>query len=340
MLHSNFEITVFDKDSGPLSKRISLKPDGTLKKDALGTMARGRACRMSFTKLEAFAECVGALSPNQAIALGAMRQGLPDDVEITSEAKLKRLNGVVRPDLIARVGRNFIFQKDQPAVALIDYNSKGMPPDVRARLDAAGGFWSALISVMPVLNDTARVVRRSTSAGIYRADTGAQLPESDGQHVFVLAQDGQDIERFLQTLHARCWLAGFGWYMISASGALLERSIVDRTVGKPERLVFEGAPMLEPPLQQDVASRQPKFFDGETLLATERLCPALTHEEGLRYKELLAKAEAALRGDVIVAKALYTAKLYKQAIERGLSEADAEHMSRLQCEAAIGGATV
>ena len=54
-------------------------------------------------------------------------------------------------------------------------------------------------------------------------------------------RDGTDIERFLKTLHERCWLAGFGWMMVSGSGSLLERSIVDRMVFAPSRPVFEGA---------------------------------------------------------------------------------------------------
>ena len=59
--------------------------------------------------------------------------------------------------------------------------------------------------------------------------------------LFLGVQDGADVERFLKTLHARCWLAGLGWLMVGAGGQLLERSIVDRVVGTPERLVFEGS---------------------------------------------------------------------------------------------------
>ena len=55
----------------------------------------------------------------------------------------------------------------------------------------------------------------------------------------------------LKALHARCWLAGFGWMMVGAGGQLLERSIVDRVVGAPERLIFEGPPLVVPPLEQD-----------------------------------------------------------------------------------------
>src|SRR4029079_4102460 len=81
------------------------------------------------------------------------------------------------------------------------------------------------------LGNVARVTRSSTSAGLSRADTGAALPESDGVHVYVAAKDGADSERFLRALHDRCWLADFGWMMVSSSGAPLERSIVDRMGG-------------------------------------------------------------------------------------------------------------
>ena len=36
--------------------------------------------------------------------------------------------------------------------------------------------------------------------------------------------------------------------MLGKAGQLLERSIVDRVVWAPERLVFEGPPILMPPV--------------------------------------------------------------------------------------------
>ena len=62
---------------------------------------------------------------------------------------------------------------------------------------------------------------------------------------------GADVDRFLRDLHAPAGWPGYGWMMVGAGGQLLERSIVDRMVGAPERLVFEGAPVLEEPLRQD-----------------------------------------------------------------------------------------
>ena len=110
------------------------------------------------------------------------------------------------------------------------------------------------MSVVPELSAAGRVLRPSTSSGITRADTGQAIAGSNGLHLFVQVQDGADVERFLKALHARCWLHGFGWMMVGAGGQLLERSIVDRMVYAPERLVFEAAPILDPPLVQDQAT--------------------------------------------------------------------------------------
>ena len=149
-----------------------------------------------------------------------------------------------------------------------------MPPDVAAELKRLGGFWEALLSVLPALSSVARVTRLSTSAGLFRSDTGERLPGSEGRHVYLLVQDGTDVERFLRALHDRCWLAGLGWMMVGAAGQLLERSVIDRMVGGPERLVFEGGPVLEPPLEQDRESRRPVAVDGDAL-DTVAACPPL-----------------------------------------------------------------
>jgi hypothetical protein len=129
-----------------------------------------------------------------------------------------------------------------------------------------------LCQVLPELKGAAYVKRRSTSAGLLRTDTGEKLPGSKGLHIYIAVKDSGDIERFLNTLHERCWLAGYGWMMVGKAGQLLERSIVDRMVGAPERLVFEGKPVLVPPLGQDQDSRQPVAVEGE-MLDTVAVCP-------------------------------------------------------------------
>jgi hypothetical protein len=241
-------LTVFAKNGGPLTKRISLDETGFLKSDGSAcVMAQGTARRFEFSGVEPLAALIEHLSSHEAIALGGLRRDLPDRVEITTKHKLNR---ALRPDVIARTADYLTYEPGRPALALLDHDIKGIPQPVRANIKAAGGLWQALLLACPALDGIAHVTRRSTSAGLYRTDTGEKFPEFGGLHVFLAVQDGCDVERFLKTLHLRCWLSGFGWMMVGAGGQLLERSIVDRVVGSPERLVFEGPPILTPPLHR------------------------------------------------------------------------------------------
>ena len=138
-----------------------------------------------------------------------------------------------------------------------------MPDNVASSIEAAGGMWNALLTVAPGLQRAARVSRASTSSGLYCSDTGTQFDGSGGAHHYVLVKDASDIKRFLRDLHDRCWRHGLGWHLISGAGQLLDRSLVDRMVAYGERLCFEGAPVIEPPLAQDVTKRTPDVFEGE-----------------------------------------------------------------------------
>jgi len=144
------ELIRLTKNAGPLTKKISLAPDGTLVKDCSAcVMEHGTAERVRLAGVDALGALIEALTPSQAIALGALRTDLPDRVEITTKKKL--INGAARPDLIARTGANIVYHGGQPAFALLDYDSKGMPTAVAAKLERAGGFWDALLTVLPNL---------------------------------------------------------------------------------------------------------------------------------------------------------------------------------------------
>jgi hypothetical protein len=327
------QITAFSKSDGPLTKRISLAPDGSIRSDGSQCiMARGTAQRVVIAHMQELATLIGGLRSNQALGLGSLQAGLPDRVKITAKRFLDKLNGAAeRPDIIARTGGHIVFRPGQPALALLDFDSKGIPPDVATKLDQLGGFWKAIVTVCAELANVGRVVRRSTSAGLVRVDTGEELPGSNGVHVFLAVKNGADIERFLETLHVRCWLAGFGWSMVGASGQLLERSIVDRMVGAPERLVFEGAPVLEPPLAQDQESRRPIVTDGD-VLDTVAACPPLSIVEQAKLRELRAKEATRLAPGVTKAKAEFIARQCQLLAERtGMDQKRARRVVERQC---------
>jgi hypothetical protein len=298
-----FEITVFAKtDDGALTKQISLGQDGTIRSDGSAClMARGTARRARVRNVGELAELIEGMRSSEALALGRLREDLPDAVEVVPKRTLHEANGSARADAIARTASNIIYCPQSPAFALADFDTKGMPANVAARLDERGGFWPALESVIPEMAATGRVLRRSTSAGLYRADTGEKFAGSNGMHVFLAVQNGADIDRFLKTLHDRCWLAGFGWMIVGAGGQLLERSVVDRVVGSPERLVFEGPPILVPPLAQDQASRRPIPIDGAPL-DTTAACPPLGILEEQKLKEIRAKEKQRLAPEIAKAR--------------------------------------
>ena len=323
------ELTVFTKHDGPLTKKISLAPNGTLvKDDSTCKMARGTAERVSVPGVDALVALIKNLKSSQALALGTLHADLPDKVQVVTK---RELNG--QPDVIARTGTSIVYHG--PAFALLDYDSKGMPSTVAAEIKRVGSFWRALRTVLPALDDVARVGRCSTSAGLSRADTGKALPESDGIHAYVAVKDGADIERFLRALHDRCWLAGFGWMVVSVSGALLERSIVDRMVGGAERLVFEGGPVLVPPLQQDRESRRPIAIDGR-VLDTVAVCPLLSIIDQARLNELKAKERERLAPEAAKAKAAFIERQANKLIKRtGMTESAARQVIVRQYEGVL-----
>jgi hypothetical protein len=146
------------------------------------------------------------------------------------------------------------------------------------------------------LKNTGYVVRASTSAGLFRTDTGQRFADSGGTHLYLGIKDVSDSERFLKTLNDRCWLMGLGWYTISKAGTLLVRSIIDRAVATPEHLCFEGPPLLGPGLAQDKTARTPKVVNGNWL-DTRAACPPLNAIEQSRLKELQTKAAFALNAE-------------------------------------------
>jgi hypothetical protein len=277
------------KQGGPLTKRISLSPEDELFSDGSAcVMSAGYAWSETFVTLAEFGAFIDNLPSNKAIALGALRDDLSEPVEVITKRRLLKPGSTSRYDRIARTRENIDYRSGSPALALMDIDVKNMRPEVGNRIKEQGGLLRALTTILPELATTGRVMRRSTSACISRIDTGEEMTRSYGLHVYVLVQDGADIERFLRTLHDRCWLHGLGWMTVGASGQLLERSLIDRMVYAPERLVFEGAPVLLAPLIQDQRRRRAKAIEGPPL-DTVIACPPLRIAETAKLKEMRGK---------------------------------------------------
>jgi hypothetical protein len=327
------ELTVFAKgatgpDVSPLSKVISLDDGNVVSDGSACVMSHGEARRLPLASVDVLAQAIAGLSSQEALSLGRLRDDLPARVEVVTQRKL---NG--QATTIARTREFVVYRSASPGYALIDFDRKGMPAEIAARLDAAGGPWAALCAICPGLAPAARVARASTSSGLFHAQSGQRYPSSGGAHIYLAVADAADVERFLHALHERAWLAGFAWYDVGAAGQLLDRSLVDRMVGGPERLIFEGAPIIHPPLAQDAAARRPVVTAGD-VVDTRQICPQLTIFERNRLAELRRADRERVAEAVETARARFITRQAKQLVARhGVAPAAARRMA----EAQIGG---
>ena len=313
---ATIEITVFEKHGGPLTKRIHLNPDGAIGNDSAAClMANGVARRVWVDGVDSLARIINEFGPHQAYAIGRLKDGLPDRVKIVTAA---RAGG--EPDAIARTKDNLVFADGEHGLALMDVDVKGMSDEVKARIEELGGIWRALCSVIPELETAAHVVRTSTSSGLRNVQTGEQYPGSGGFHDAVVIADAADIPRFLSDFHDRLWLSGLGWGWLSAAGSFLERALIDKACAAPERLIFEGPPIVEAPLAQD--PRPAVAYDGN-ILDTAEACPPLTEAEKEKLALLKVAERTRLKGEAKNRRAQWSNSHIKRMVATGKPEAEA-----------------
>jgi hypothetical protein len=311
------EITVFEKGDGILSKRITLDADGNICSDGSAClMTSGSAWRVAITNITEYADIVNACAPNQAISLGRLKADRPSRVAVVVA---KKLNGGGDLGTIARTKEYLGFEPGTGGLVLLDFDPKGISATVRQRLDNCGGLFGALCEVVPQLETVAMVERLSTSSGLRHGKTGEAYGNSGGRHIVIPVVDSADIPRFLSDLQDRCWLAGFGWGLVSAAGSFLVRSIVDKSCGSPERLVFEGAPIIVPPLVQD--ARTAVAHDGQVL--DTRYCPPLTETERAKLASLREAEELRLLPERQTARSKWSLEHIKRLVGAGMPEREA-----------------
>jgi hypothetical protein len=188
---------------------------------------------------------------------------------------------------VARTKDNFKFAHG-PAWALLDVDAKD--PGVVARVQRLGGVWPILAATYPPLQQAARVRRNSQSACVRVAYEPPFVTLS--QHIYVLLGSGLDTPAFVERLHQRLWLVGFGFISIGAAGQLLERSLIDCAVASPERLIFEGPPCLnDRDLYIDLGLRRTSVRDGIAIKPP----PPLSDEDERRYFDAVQAAQRSLQ---------------------------------------------
>ncbi len=304
------ELTKFTNTEGNLTKHIYKGPDGKIVKEPAGQIWRGNMSRLPLADWRDFAKVLEVTPSNVAYGVGAMREDLPDKATIVLKNDEKNsANGSA-----ARTQGNIIYLRDKPAFVLCDFDTDEMPSSVKMRLDECGGFAAALEKICPAFANTAYITRASTSANITDTETGATY-NSLGQHLFLVVKNGNDAERCLKTLQERAWLCGFGWCIITKCGSIAIRSIIDVSVYAPERLVYEGAAVCDPPLRQE--PRAAVIHDGDAI-NTVAECLELSNFEKARFENVITNTKMALANEAKnVRDAWYEAHI-NEMVKRGV----------------------
>lgn len=272
-------VTVFTTARNePCGKRLSLDADGKLIKKSLAH-ALNNAVQSAVTVAHAqgLADLLDGLKPAQALSFGVSNSEFENIV--TRKAKEGGAVGGTR------TRQNFAWT-DGPGVLMLDYD----PAPGTVALSKAD-LLAELYSISPETEVAWHVWRPSAGSCIFDGD-GDEIRGITGQRIYLLVRDAADIPRAGAVLAQKAWAAGHGYYLVSKSGALLERCLFDTSVWQPERLDFCGPSDCTDGLTRKMPATE---VMGEGLLDTRATLPDLDQKARAQVSKLKAIEKALLQ---------------------------------------------
>ena len=264
-----------------IAKQYRLE-DGVLKKSVAAAVFRGTLTTVSMNSVDEFVNVLTELKVNQALCYGIPAH----DAELVTETEWVSLG---RPDNpLPRTNSTFSWPAG-PGMLMLDYD----PPSAGGTVLSRTELLDALYAACPSMREVDIVWWPSSSSHI--VTDGKDLTGLRGQRFYVPVQDAADIERGGRDLMDRLWMLGFGRFDVSSSGALLERSLFDRSVWQPSRIDFAAGADCGPGLRQERGLPLRIGPNKGLLLDTRNAIPTLTAEEHLRAQnaKLMCKQSVA-----------------------------------------------
>ncbi len=287
MMNNKIRFSVAIKRKGILTKILSLGKDGNVVKD-------GSECKMYQGYLETYHVSIEnfrkGLEGLYSKTNKALVHGIPKNGATNVKLVTKRKYTGDKDTVITRT-KDHIAYPSGPGLMMIDHDS--------ARTDSVAVDDKALqvfppdelIKIIGTIDDNIKgasyVSTTSTSSCIYNKDNKELRGPGSGAHIYLFPQVAKDIPRYLETLGKRLWIAGYGRIEISRSGAMLLRTLVDLTVGSPERLDFVSGAVCRDGLTQKRPA--PVLCEGD-LLDTVSF-DELSDAEEDEYKKAVAEAK-------------------------------------------------
>lgn len=224
-----------------LSKAFRLEND-TLTSHAVAQMVEGVVYKRTVDSIEALASFLAEMKGhNWAIVAGITAYS---EAQVVTKKVLAR--GTSKVPTVARCKQQFYFP-DGPGLLCLDYDPQGEGAPL-----TASEFYGTLVACCPWLAGVGAVITASASSHIYEQATGKQFKGPGGLHAYLLIDQAGEIPNAINAIFQSSF-AQHGYALITKSGAILPRTLVDRSSPQPERLLFEcGAVMTE-----DLEQRRP-----------------------------------------------------------------------------------
>ncbi|WP_170465211.1 MULTISPECIES: AAA family ATPase [Ruegeria] len=249
--HRGIELVVLEKTDGlPFTKTIRRENSGGdwQSEQAPKALSYINAKRVKLSETDTLADAariIKGLNKFQALSMGRLPKGVPDDTDVPVVLQGTQGTGEHGRDYVHRTAEDFAYATGVPALQPFDFDEKSYPRHIRDRVKALGGPWEAVCHAVPELKDVEVLRRPSTSSGIIDNRDGETYP-GGGEHAYVVLSDGQDAEHFMKTVRDRLWEAGLGYARVVGGGRALKWSIIDHTIWMPQQPIYEAPPTLDP----------------------------------------------------------------------------------------------
>lgn len=315
------------KNGEVLTKKVSMVDSEVYSDASECRMSRGRAEKTQLT-LDKLPEFLSALKSNEAITTGWVNS-TKNEYEIVPKEKYLEM-GAEFPAAHLEHGNYSTrtkesFSQEGHSLIMFDYD---YDETAELQIESPEHFIKLLSEVIPHFDKICYVRTFSTSSAIYHKETGKCLREAEGFHLYMVVEDGSDLQDFGERLNQRLWLKGYGHIKVSKSAALLKRTLVDTAVFSPERLIFEAGAVLSPELEQRLP--KPQYVKRPLAMLDTRSVKKLSAKEAqelLVQEKIVKSSESVLAKQAEIRKQLVLELIAKQKAEgKDISLRQAEHV--------------
>ena len=243
------KISVFtNSGERPLNKSFSRSPNGEIKKESFGIMARGSVETRTVNNLEELHQLHESLDFNQATAIGMNKTDCPN---IVSKRYLEQ--HPLATNVILRSKSFFPLQQNFESIAFFDHDGKLSMQQVR----------DTLISYHPCFEKCEMLIEKSSSSRV-RIKGTSENSSSSGCHVFVRLAPDMCLKTVGKFIEYSSWMSGTGEIKISdKDGKMHVRHLFDNSVYSGEHLIFKAPPTITKDFE--LAESQYLYFPGGAL---------------------------------------------------------------------------